>query len=181
MCVCLVVGGTALVKNDTARLGALVTCPNLRLGATRVASATWGRQAKPFPLKALPRFGRSAHFRQGIVGHHRSTEAFEGIPGRICFQLPASSTRSDDPCPGASSRGLHAWLGNGPGLEQGDDVGLQTQAAAQESREAIPGSSSSSGWAGSPGRSRRGGLEPTMSGCSRAAPLQAGVFPGIKT
>lgn len=154
-----------------------------------MASATWGRQAKPFPLKALPRFGRSAHFRQGIVAHHRSTEAFEGIPGRICFQLPASSTRSDDPCSPPPKRAarerrpvgcMRGWA-MGQAWKAGDDVGLQTQAAAQKSREAIPGSSSSSRWAGSPGRSRRGGLEPTMSGCSRAAPLQAGVFPGIKT
>lgn len=114
-----------------------------------------------------------------------------GTPGRICFHIPAQAP--DNPCSppprhvgrgrgpaGASPRGLRVWLGNGPGLESGDDVSLQSRTAAQKSREAIPGSSSSFRWAGSPGRARRGGLEPTMSGCSRAAPCRQ-VFPWHQT
>lgn len=130
----------------------------------------------------------------------KSREAFEGAPSVLlgCRVASASmshlpATGSENPCSrpprhvgrgrgpaGATSLcGLRTWLGNGPGLEPGDDVGLQTQAAAQKSREAIPGSSSGFRWAGRPGRFRHGGLESAMSGCSLPAPCRQ-VFPWLQ-
>lgn len=125
-CVCLVVGGTALVKMTQP----ICDFDHLPKPAPRSDESDichpGGRQAKPFPLKALPRFGRSAHFRQGIVAHHRSTEARKHSKALqpCCWDprshlLPSSSTGSDNPCThhldmwaegrwpaGASSRGL---------------------------------------------------------------------------
>lgn len=96
-CVCLVVGGTALVKM-TQPIWHPDHLPNLRLGANnRDICHPGSAKLSPFPLKALPRFGRSAHFGQGIVAHHGSTEALEGasfrvvgMPGSIWSQLPAT-------------------------------------------------------------------------------------------
>lgn len=152
----------------------------------------------PFPSRLLPRFGQVCPFPTGNRGPSPKHRSIRRRPHPCCWDprshlLPYSSTGSDNPCsppprrvgrgrgpPGASSRGLRVWLGNGPGLESGDDVGLQTQTAAQKSREAIPGSSSNSRRAGKPGRARRGGLEPTMSGWSRAPPCRQ-VFPWHQT
>lgn len=94
---CLEVGGTALVKM-TQPIWDLDHLPNLRLGATRVTSATRGRQAKPFPLKASSKVRQDCPFPTGNRGpspKHRSIRMLPirvaGTPGRICFQIPAQA------------------------------------------------------------------------------------------
>lgn len=116
----------------------------------------------------------------------RRSNRVVGIPGRICSHLPAQAPRI--PVPTTSTCGQKGdgrrerrpvgcgwWLGNGPGLESGDDVGLQTQTAAQKSREAIPGSSSGFRWAGRPGSSRCGWSGTVHEWLQPGNPLQAGV------
>lgn len=152
----------------------------------------------PFPSRRLPRFGTSAHFRQGIVAHHGSTEAFEdvpirvvGTPGRICFHIPAHAPTIPAPhhldmCAEGEGRRERRPVGCGCGWAMGRawnqamTLACRPRRRARKAGKLFQGLPQVLGGLAGLAGPRLGGLEPTMSGCSRAAPCRQ-VFPWHQT